>query len=163
MKLYAMALAALCVYSLQAGAEIYKHVDDKGRVTYSNVPAKGAKKVDLEPLSTVPFPKPAEVRDSKDAKQKSAGTPSSAPKKAELEAAIEQEERALATARKALEEGMQDPDTFKTTIVGKDGKPQVVTRRNVVAYEEKIKSLQENVNLHEKKLEALKKELAQLP
>lgn len=37
-----------------AHAEIYKHVDEQGRVTYSNVPMKGATKLNLEPLNTVP-------------------------------------------------------------------------------------------------------------
>jgi hypothetical protein len=33
---------------------IYKHVDESGRVTYSNKPMKGATVVDLEPLTTIP-------------------------------------------------------------------------------------------------------------
>jgi hypothetical protein len=37
-----------------AQTTIYKHVDDSGRVTYSNRPMKGATIVDLEPLSTIP-------------------------------------------------------------------------------------------------------------
>jgi hypothetical protein len=39
-----------------AGTTIYKHVDDSGRVTYSNKPMKGASVVDLEPLTTIPTP-----------------------------------------------------------------------------------------------------------
>lgn len=35
-------------------ATIYKHVDDSGRVTYTNKPMKGAVVVDLEPLTTIP-------------------------------------------------------------------------------------------------------------
>lgn len=41
-----------------AHAEIYKHVDAQGRVTYSNVPMKGAVKLNLEPLTTVPASRP---------------------------------------------------------------------------------------------------------
>jgi hypothetical protein len=37
-----------------AQSTIYKHVDESGRVTYSNRPMKGAVVVDLEPLSTIP-------------------------------------------------------------------------------------------------------------
>lgn len=37
-----------------AQATIYKHVDDSGRVTYTNRPMKGAVVLDLEPLSTLP-------------------------------------------------------------------------------------------------------------
>lgn len=46
-------LAANCAH-----AEIYKHVDAQGRVTYSNVPMKGATKLNLEPLNTVPASRP---------------------------------------------------------------------------------------------------------
>ena len=37
-----------------AQTTIYKHVDDSGRVTYSNKPMKGAVVMDLEPLTTIP-------------------------------------------------------------------------------------------------------------
>ncbi|OFZ71026.1 MAG: hypothetical protein A2Z01_08405 [Betaproteobacteria bacterium RBG_16_58_11] len=49
-------------------------------------------------------------------------------------------------------------------MIGKDGKPKKVTEtgRNVVAYEEKMKKLNDEVALHEKNLEKLKAELAGL-
>lgn len=37
-----------------AQAMIYKHVDENGRVTYTNRPMKGAVVMDLEPLSMIP-------------------------------------------------------------------------------------------------------------
>lgn len=37
-----------------AQSTIYKHVDESGRVTYSNRPMQGAIVLDLEPLSTIP-------------------------------------------------------------------------------------------------------------
>ena len=37
-----------------AQSTIYKHVDENGRVTYTNRPMKGAVVLDLEPLSTIP-------------------------------------------------------------------------------------------------------------
>ena len=81
-----------------------------------------------------------------------------------LEAELEAEEKNLANAKVALKEGEEAPEMFrvKRTIVGKDGKPQTITetRRNVPKYDEKIKTLQEAVSLHESNVEALKKELA---
>ena len=41
-----------------AHADIYKLVDSDGKVTYSNVPLKGAKKLNLDPISTISAPKP---------------------------------------------------------------------------------------------------------
>lgn len=37
-----------------AQSTIYKHVDDSGRVTYTNRPMKGAVAVELDPLTTIP-------------------------------------------------------------------------------------------------------------
>jgi hypothetical protein len=36
------------------GNTIYKHVDESGRITYTNRPMKGAVAMDLDPISTVP-------------------------------------------------------------------------------------------------------------
>ena len=40
--------------SALAQSTIYKHVDDSGRVTYTNRPMKGAVAMELEPLTTIP-------------------------------------------------------------------------------------------------------------
>lgn len=59
MKTAAVAMAtvaAMCCASALADTTIYKHVDESGRVTYSNKPMKGATVVELEPLTTIPTP-----------------------------------------------------------------------------------------------------------
>ena len=48
---FAMAAAMPVAF---AQSTIYKHVDDSGRVTYSNKPMKGAAVMELEPLTTIP-------------------------------------------------------------------------------------------------------------
>jgi hypothetical protein len=59
-----------------AQSTIYKHVDDSGRITYSNKPMKGATVMELEPLTTIPgspsgrlqkagIAQPAEVSDDR--------------------------------------------------------------------------------------------------
>jgi hypothetical protein len=57
MKTVLMASVAIA-FSATALAQttIYKHVDDAGRVTYTNKPVKGATVVELEPLTTLPTP-----------------------------------------------------------------------------------------------------------
>ena len=47
--------------STSPGNTIYKHVDESGRITYTNRPMKGAVPVDLEPISTIPGLPPAAV------------------------------------------------------------------------------------------------------
>ncbi|MGQ5521749.1 DUF4124 domain-containing protein [Chitinimonas sp. PSY-7] len=45
-------------FVLPAVADIYKHVDKDGQVTYSNIPIKGAKRMELDPLpNSVPAPR----------------------------------------------------------------------------------------------------------
>ena len=48
---FAMAAAMPVAF---AQSTIYKHVDDSGRITYSNKPMKGATLMELEPLTTIP-------------------------------------------------------------------------------------------------------------
>ncbi len=56
MKIVWMAGLAAVAMSGAAWAQstIYKHVDENGRVTYTNKPMKGAVVLDLEPLTTIP-------------------------------------------------------------------------------------------------------------
>ena len=56
MKIVWMAGLAAVAMSGAAWSQstIYKHVDESGRVTYTNKPMKGATVVELEPLTTIP-------------------------------------------------------------------------------------------------------------
>jgi len=47
-------VAIVASTSAWAQTTIYKHVDESGRITYSNKPMKGATVMDLEPLTTIP-------------------------------------------------------------------------------------------------------------
>lgn len=159
MKLRYLFVLICAVHIGYAQAEIYKHVDAEGHVTYSSIPMKGAKKLDLEPLPTVQPPVPARAR--------SDATPSTFPKvdtatqknrdearRKILSDELATEERLLAEARQNLKEGEETPEVYK----GKDGK----TYRNVARFDEKMKTLQEQVTLHEKNIESLKSELSNL-
>jgi len=145
--------------------QMYKHVDDHGRVTYSNTPIKGGKKVDLPPLSTLPIPKEAPTVAPKPT-PKAEIEPDKESRRKTLLDEIAKEEKALEAAKLAAKEGAEKPEVFKYTksVVGKDGKSAKVTQtgRNVVAYEEKMKQLNDDVALHEKNIARLKAELAAL-
>jgi hypothetical protein len=73
MKSVGMASVAI-VFSAAALAQttIYKHVDETGRVTYSNRPIKGATVVELEPVNLMPTP-PAVLAKVAGAAEKPAG------------------------------------------------------------------------------------------
>jgi hypothetical protein len=60
-------LAIVASTSALAQSTIYKHVDESGRVTYTNRPMKGAVQMDLEPLTTIPGTPAGSLRASKPA------------------------------------------------------------------------------------------------
>lgn len=165
MKKFLLLLLGLGVH-YAAMAEIYKHVDADGNVTYSNVPMKGATKLDIEPsapsggaapkASKTPTPANFPRVDKSEQKQRDDK------RRQILEEELAAEREALEEAKKNLAEGENDPEVFKSTVKGKDGKPVVVTRRNVAKFQEKMERLQENVSLHEKNIELLEKEIAGL-
>ena len=164
MKKFLLLLIGLGIH-LGAADEIYKHVDAEGNVTYSNVPMKGATKLDIEPPVSSVTP-PAKIKTPTPANfprvDKSEQKQRDAKRRQILEEELANERLALEEARKNLEEGAADPEVFKTTVKGKDGKSKVVTRRNVAKFQEKMERLQENVSLHEKNIELLEKEISQL-
>jgi hypothetical protein len=139
-----------------ATAEVYKVIDADGRVTYTNVPTKGAKKLDIDPL-----PSNGASESKPNAK---VPTPSSFPRvdkqtqnqrdntrRQILEAELEAEKKALEEAKKAYIEGESNPEVYKAA----NGK----TFRNVAKFQEKMKVLQANVDGHERNIQLLQKEL----
>lgn len=127
-RLLQLATAALALSSIPAAyAEIYKHVDAQGRVTYSNVPIKGAIKLNLEPLTTVPAPRA----------KTSTPTPAGFPK-----VDSDTQKRRDDTRRKILE-------------------AELSAEEKLLADATKGQS-REEIELHEKNISALKKELANL-
>ena len=143
-------LAILGLFYIQwVQADIYKRVDADGHVTYSNTPLKGAKKLHLVPLPTLPGSGvAAEFPRVDSATQKNRDNT----RRQILEDELAGEEKALAGAKSNLQAGTETPETY----TDKDGK----VYRNVVKQDEKMKSLQEQVQLHEKNIAALKIELS---
>ena len=165
------ALLTVLLLPLFAQAEIYKTVDANGNVTYSNVKLKGAKKLNLEPADTSfgtdSNAKPNTSVGSAEPKRSSAktATPASFPKvdvgtqnqrdgkrKEILQGELDGEKTALSNAKKAYADGESNPEVFKT----KDGK----TLRNVPKFEEKMRSLQADVDAHQRNIDLLTKEIS---
>lgn len=154
----------LLVLGNVAQAQIYKQTDANGEVTYSNIPSKGAVKLDIEPS-----PPPAGSNASQPDRPRRAktATPADFPRvdrdtqnqrddkrKQILQSELDIEKKALAEANQAYEEGKAKPEVYR----GANGK----TFRNVVKYQEKMQGLQADVDLHKNNIELLQKELATL-
>lgn len=154
-------------------AEIYKHVDADGRITYSNVKIKGAKKLALEPADTnfgtgasnsedggikrVPatrtatpagFPKvDAGTQNQRDTKRKDI-----------LQSELDAERKALEDAKKAYADGESNPEVYQKKNA--DGTSK--TFRNVPKFEEKMKGLQAEVDAHQRNIDLLEKEIGNI-
>lgn len=150
-------LVLLSISPMLVQAEIYKSVDKDGHVTYSSTPIKGSKKLELEPLSTmVPPARPRSVESPEGFPKVDGATQKGRDdtRRRILEDELAAEQKLLEEARQNLKTGEENPEVFRT----KDGK----TSRNVARYDEKIKKLNEQIELHQKNVEALKTELSNL-
>lgn len=64
MKTYlALATGLMVALASAAHAEIYRHVDEHGNVTYSDEPIDGGETVDVKPVTTITLPKPETVNE----------------------------------------------------------------------------------------------------
>lgn len=161
MKLkYFLPAVALVLATGAAHADVFKCVDEVGSVTYTNAKSgKNCKALSSDlPVSSVPSGAPA---------RRAAPPPGNFPKvdgdtqrardndrRKILENELAAEQKALEQARKELGDAESSPETFRLKGGG--------IGRNVAAYEEKVKPLQDKTALHERNIEALKKEIANL-
>ena len=152
--------------STSAVAEIYKHVDAEGRVTYSNIKSKGAIRLEIDP-DTNSIGNERSKTKTTSATSKRAATPESFPRvdkdtqnqrdgkrRSILQSELDAEKAALEEAKKAYAEGESNPEVYHTA----SGQ----TFRNVPKFEAKMKGLKENVDNHQKNIELLQKELDSL-
>ena len=165
---------SLCIFLLlgsPAYADTCKYEDADGRVIYSNLPMKGAKK--LMCFGFEPPPSKGSTASGSKSARMSQPTPSNFPRvdsdtqkqrdetrKKILQDELVSEQRALEQAKQEYAEKEASSATSRTQAAGKDGKPQAVARRDAANFDEKLKALQDNVTLHEKNIQMLQKELS---
>lgn len=163
---------------------IYKLVDDNGRVTYSNMPMKGAVKIDLDPITTLVLPasSPSTRAAVANAAANIVANVSLAPpglsaidggtqKKRDdirrriLEDEARNEEKLLTDAKVALKEQENDRTVIMMMRAAAEKQSlaaSVEARRAYDQREEKLKSMQDSIGNHEKNVEAIRKELTAL-
>jgi hypothetical protein len=149
-------------HAAMAHAELCKYVDDEGHVTYSDAPVKGAKKsscFEAPPVPAAPPPQSNRTASQPPAAAVPAppgGLPNVDPstqrrrddsRRKILEEELAVEEKALAQARKDLQEG-------EATRMGDE--------RNYQRYLDRIQGLKDRVAQHERNIGALKQELSNL-
>jgi len=156
----------LCVVftaSSAAHAEIYKRVDKEGRVTYSSEPLRGAQKLKLEPLATMPPPKAVARERNREVGSEESAFPrvDNATQKRRDDKRLRILEDEMASERQALEEARTQLKVAEDTpqiYTGADGK----TYRNMAKFEESVQAGQEKVRMHENNLRAIQTEIDNL-
>lgn len=146
-------------------ADIYKHVDESGHVTYSNVKIKGSKKIDLGSKST------SFGTNQDSASKTKSSTPTQFPsvdndtqkqrdqaRKEILLSELAAERAALVAANKAYAEGEANPEI--STIRNANGTTR--TFRNVPKFQEKMKQLKMNVDVHQRNIILLEQEISRI-
>lgn len=150
-------IALFCTIPLIAQADLYKSVDADGHVTYSSSPIKGGKKIYLEPLPTMaPL---ARTR-----------TPAGFPRVDEETQKGRDETRRkilldeLSAEQKLLEESkrnLQDAEAQNHGDATSNGK-HVYNEAVAQQYAAEVNKRTEEVNLHQKNIDALNSELSKL-
>lgn len=142
--------ALLMLAAMSAQADIYKCADADGHVTYSNVATKNCKKLNLEPVNTAPAakaaaktPTPAAFPRVDDGAQKARDTD----RRRILEGELAAEQKNLEEAKKALaeQEAVRSGD-----------------EKNYQKVLDRLQPFKDKVALHERNLEAIRKEIANL-
>lgn len=144
-RLAAGLLLACC--ALPTLADIYKSVDADGRVTYSNIPMRGAKKLDLGPIPAM-VPSPRGGRGSGKGSGAAAYTP---PSPANFPRVDEDTQRSRDQGRRGI---LQEE-------LGREQQLLADARKQASAAPQDGR-LRDNVTFHEKNIEALQTEMSKV-
>lgn len=127
----------------QAG--VYKHIDEQGKVTYSNVPSNNAKKIDLPPIVVVPPVNSGEIEDRIAKRRESIRLEE---QREQLQGKISEEEKRLNEVKDEYKDGVPD---------------RLGSERNYQRYLNRVDRLKEEINGRENNLNLLRNELQKLP
>ena len=166
-NLFLFVLIALA-FSSGAFADIYKRIDADGHVTYSNSKTKGATRLDFDPdANTIANDRPKPSSGS----NKRTATPEGFPKVDKqtqnqrdskrqdiLQNELDSEKAALEEAKKAYAEGESKPEVYQK----RNANGTTSTFRNVPKFDDKMKSLQADIDSHQNNIDLLQKELNSL-
>jgi len=161
-------VAVTAAFSSAVSADIYKCTDDSGHVTYSNVQAGGCKRLIADSVTTIPAPKTDKGKGSATPSPEGFPRVDGGAQKARdnerrriLEDELAAEQKGAEQARKELaeQEAIVLPEERSIQRSAGGGSVAAINAGKV---EERLKPLKDKVALHERNVEALKKEIANL-
>ncbi|MGZ0020655.1 DUF4124 domain-containing protein [Nitrosomonas sp. wSCUT-2] len=139
-----MFFIVLISLSFPLSAGIYKHVDEKGNVTYSNIPSNNAKQLNLPPIVVVP---PVDSGDVEERIARRRESMKLEEQKEKLQSKISEEEKRLSEVKNEYKDG--NPD-------------RLGSERNYQRYLDRVERLRSEIDNRENNLKVLKKELNEL-
>ena len=168
MKNLSLFLLITLAFSGSVFADIYKRIDADGHVTYSNSKTKGAIRLDFDPdANTIANDRPKPNSSG----NKRTATPEGFPKVDKqtqsqrdgkrqdiLQNELNSEKLTLEEAKKAYAEGESKPEVYQK----RNANGTTSTFRNVPKFDEKMKSLQADIDSHQNNIDLLQKELNSL-
>lgn len=168
MKNLSLFLLITLAFSGSVFADIYKRIDADGHVTYSNSKTKGATRLDFDPdANTIANDRPKPNGNG----NKRTVTPEGFPKVDKqtqsqrdgkrqdiLQNELDSEKLTLEEAKKAYAEGESKPEVYQK----RNANGTTSTFRNVPKFDEKMKSLQADIDSHQNNIDLLQKELNSL-
>jgi septal ring factor EnvC (AmiA/AmiB activator) len=162
MKIQLSALLAMCALSASAHAqsEVFVCINEQGLKEYKNTgTTKGCKRVELQGVSMIPAPYRKTVAHTASARP-SVATPPEFPRiDSSAQKARDNDRLQILTEEMKVEE--KKLSDLKKEF--NNGEPERQgNERNYAKYQERVASMQEDVNRTEKNIEALKREIGNL-
>jgi hypothetical protein len=136
---------ALILFSCLAQAGVYKHIDERGNVTYSNIPSSNSKKIDLPPIVVVPSTVSGDIDDRIMKRRENARIEE---QREQMQSKISEEENRLNEVKNEYKDGIPD---------------RLGSERNYQRYLNRVERLREEINVREKNLNMLRNEFEKLP
>ena len=131
--------------SLSSYAGVYKHIDEDGNVTYSNIPSNDSRRIDLPPIIVVP---PVDTGEVEDRIAKRRESMKLREQREQLQNKIAEEEAQLNEVKSEYKDGMPD---------------RLGSERNYQRYLNRVDRLREEISAREKNLELMKNDLGKMP
>lgn len=143
--IYFLFIIILSGHTTHTFSGVYKHIDEHGNVTYSNIQSNDSEKIDLSPLIIVPSVDTEGIDDRIKTRR---------------------ENNIIKEQRKEIEQRIANESTqlemIKTEYKG--GNPdRLGSERNYQRYLDRVERLKNEISAREMKLQALQRELEKLP
>lgn len=165
-----LVLALACPLAATAQSTVYKCIDDRGSVTYTNDRnlVRGCKPLERDqPVSSVPAPPPAPAPATRQPPASSQSFPRVAPdaQRARDDSRREILERELESEQAALEQAREKLEAEETRVAPEDRNAMRDGRAtiNMAKRDARLEPFRNAVELHERNIEALQRELSRLP